>query len=118
MATLSPMEILHQLVLLLHFIGFAALFGGAFTQLKGPRRVNAAMVHGAWTQLVTGLLLVAFLEMGDGDVNHMKVGVKLLVLVGIVVLVLLNKKKEVLADGIFFGILGLTVLNAAIAVMW
>lgn len=115
------MEILHNIFLLLHFIGFAALFGGAFVQLKGPKRViNPAMWHGALTMLVSGLLLVLSLEMflAQGAVNHMKVGIKLLVLVAIFVLVLLNRKKESVTDGAFWGIFALTLLNAGIAVFW
>lgn len=113
------MDILQNLVLLLHFIGFAALFGGAFVQVKGPgRSINAAMFHGALTQLVTGLLLVMFLEMGDGEPNHMKIGIKTVVLVVILVLVLTNRKKETVPNGIFWGIFGLTLLNAGLAVFW
>ena len=113
------MDILHNIFLLLHFIGFAALFGGAFVQLKGAKKINAAMWHGALTMLISGLLLVTSLEIfGDGPVNHMKVGLKLLVLIVIFVLVLMNKKKEAVADGAFWGIFGLTLLNAAIAVFW
>lgn len=113
------MDILHNLVLLLHFVGFAALFGGAFMQLKGPARsVNPAMLHGAITQLVTGVLLVGFLEMGDRDVNHMKIGIKLAVLMVIFVLVLINRKKDNIPAGQFWGIFGLTLANAAIAVFW
>lgn len=113
------MEIVYNVFVLLHFVGFAALFGGAFTQLKGPKRVvNAAMFHGALTQLVTGIVLLGLQEMGDGPVNHMKLGIKFAVLVVIMVLVLLNRKKENVADGAFWAIFALTLANAAIAVFW
>lgn len=112
------MELIHDLLVLLHLVGFAALFGGAFVQLKGPARlVNAAMVHGALTQLVTGLLLVGLAEMGDGQVNHLKVGIKLAVLVVIALLVFTNRRKEALPDGQFWAILGLTLANTAVAVL-
>lgn len=113
------MEIVHNILVLLHFVGFAALFGGAFVQMKGSKRViNPAMFHGALTQLVTGLLLVGLAEMGDGDLNHMKIGVKSLVLIVIFVLVLMNRKKENAPAGAFWGIFALTLLNAGIAVFW
>lgn len=113
----SRMEILHNLVLLLHFVGFAALFGGAFVQIKGPERaINAAMFHGSLTQLITGLLLVVFLEFGDADVNHMKVGIKLLFLIVIMVLVFVQRKKETVPNGVFWGIFALTLVNAGVAV--
>lgn len=111
------MEFVHNLVLLLHFVGFAALFGGAFVQLKSaPRQVNAAMFHGMLTQLVTGLLLVGFLEMGDKPVNHIKVGIKLTVLIVLGILVFLNRKKDAVSNGVFWAIFGLTLADAAIAV--
>ena len=113
------MDIVRDLLLFLHFIGLAALFGGLFTQLKAsPRVVNAAMWHGALTQLVTGLLLVGLLEMDDADVNHAKVGVKLVVALVIAALIFVNRKKQSLPDGLFFGLLGLTALNIAVAVFW
>ncbi len=103
----------------LHLIGFAALFGGAFTQIKGPKRVvNAAMFHGAIVQLVTGLGLQLMLELGDGDVPHIKLGIKLVVLIAIGVLVLMNRRKPSVATGAFSAIFGLTLFNAAIAVFW
>lgn len=113
------MQFLYSLFLLLHLVGFAALFGGAFVQMKGPKRViNKAMLHGTITQLVTGLLLVGVMEMDGATVNHMKVGVKTLVLVAIFVMVLMNRKRDDIAPGAFFGIFGLTLANAALAVFW
>jgi cytochrome bd-type quinol oxidase subunit 2 len=114
------MDFLRDLLLFLHFIGLAALFGGAFVQLKtSPRVANAAMWHGALTQLVTGLLLVGVVEMGDlYDPNHVKVGVKLVVALVIAALIFVNRKKQALPDGLFFGLLGLTALNIAVAVFW
>ncbi len=113
------MDIVYTVFVFLHLIGFAALFGGAFTQLKGPKRVvNPAMLHGALTQLVTGVVLLGLQEMGDDPVNHMKLGIKFLVLVVIMVLVLLNRKKVSVPDGAFWGIFVLTLANVAIAVFW
>lgn len=119
LGSLRTMDVLYNVFVLLHFVGFAALFGGAFTQLKGPKRVvNAAMFHGALTQVVTGIVLLGLQEMGDGPVNHMKLGIKFLVLVVITVLVVMNRKKEHVADGPFWSIFALTLANAAIAVFW
>ena len=113
------MDIVHNLFVFLHLVGFAALFGGAFVQMKGPKRiVNPAMFHGALTQLVTGIVLVVIDEMGPEPVNHMKIGIKLLVLIVIMVLVILNRKKSRVPDGAFWAIFGLTLANAAIAVFW
>ncbi len=113
------MDFLRDLLLFLHFIGLAALFGGLFVQVKAhPRVVNNAMFHGILTQLVTGLLLVGVLEAGDHEVDNAKIGVKLLVALVIGALILVNRKKQALADGLYLGLLGLTVVNIAVAVFW
>jgi hypothetical protein len=113
------MEILRDILVFLHFIGLAALFGGLFVQLKAdPRVVNNAMLHGVLTQLVTGLLLVGVLEGLDEEVNNAKIGVKLVVALVIGVLVWVNRRKPSLPTGLFFGLLGLTALNIAVAVFW
>lgn len=113
------MDFLRDVLLFFHFIGLAALFGGLFVQVKAhPRVVNNAMFHGILTQLVTGLLLVGVLEAGDDEVDNAKIGVKLLVALVIGALVLVNRKKAALADGLYLGLLGLTVANIAVAVFW
>ncbi len=113
------MEILRDILLFLHFIGLAALFGGLFVQVRSdPRVINSAVIHGALTQLVTGLLLVGVLEGMDAEVNNAKIGVKLLVVLVILVLAFANRKKTAIPNGLFFGLLGLTVLNIGIAVFW
>ena len=113
------MDFLRDVLLFLHFIGLAALFGGAFVQIATrPRAVNNAMFHGILTQLVTGILLVGVLEAGDHHVDNAKIAVKLVVALVIGVLVWMNRKKESIPDGLYFGIFGLTALNIAVAVFW
>ncbi len=114
------MEILRDILLFLHFLGLASLFGGLFVQIKSdPRVVNNAMFHGILTQLVTGLLLVGVLEgMPDEDVNNPKIGVKLVVALVIAVLVFVNRKKPSIPNGLYFSLMGLTVLNVGVAVFW
>lgn len=108
-------EILTQIVLFLHFLGLASLLGGTLTQVSSANRsVNGAMLHGAFTQLATGLGLLALTL---ADANHIKVTVKLAVLVVILVILLLKRKAE-LATAPFFAVLALTVANVGIAVFW
>ena len=112
------MDFVHDLLLFLHFIGLAARFGGLFVQIKAdPRVVNNAMLHGILTQLVTGILLVGVLEADDADVDHAKIGVKLVVALVIGVLVWVNRRKT-LANGLYLGLMGLTALNIGVAVFW
>ena len=53
------MQLAYQILVLVHLIGFAALFGGFLIQLRSKEpEVNAAMLHGSLTLLITGLALV------------------------------------------------------------
>ena len=51
-------------------------------------------------------------------VNHAKVGVKFAIGLIILVLVMMNLKKPKISDSLFWAILGLTVINMAVAVLW
>ena len=120
-------EIVRNSLIVLHFIGFAAVFGGFMTQMKamaqGAAKIVPAMVHGAWTLLATGLLLVgvrewmAVMEWAP-ELNHMKIGIKSLVLIVLLTLILLNKKKDSVKAPIFGTIGLLAVLNVVLAVFW
>ncbi len=113
------MDILRQILLFLHILGFAALLGGLFVQASASeRRVNSAMRDGIGTAFLAGLGLVGVLEAGDTDVNHAKVAVKLVIGLVVLALVMANARKERIPNGLFFGILALSVLNVAVAVFW
>lgn len=113
------MEILRLVLLFVHILGFAALIGGLLVQAREPQKsVNAAMRDGAGTAFLAGLLLVGVLEAGDGDVNHVKIGVKFAVGLVILVLVMANIRKPSIPQGLYVGLLALSVLNVALAVFW
>jgi len=116
---LLSMDILYKSLVLLHFIGLAALFGGFFVQMKSTTKVvNPAMFHGALTQLVTGVVLVGLAETGAGDeeLNMTKISIKLLVVLVITVLVFMNRKKPFVSTRIWGTIGLLTLANMAVAV--
>lgn len=113
------MDTLRLILLFVHILGFAALIGGLLAQAKEPvKRVNGAMRDGAGTAFLAGLALVGVLEAGDGDVNHAKIGVKLVIGLVILVLVMMNLRKERIAQGLWLALLALSVLNVAVAVFW
>ncbi len=113
------MDLLRQLLLIVHILGFAALLGGLFVQLPdATRKVNSLMRDGSGTAFVAGLALVGVLEAGDADVNHVKVGVKLLVGFVVLGMVMANVRKERIPNGLFFAVLALTLANVAVAVLW
>ncbi|MFK0114800.1 hypothetical protein [Streptomyces sp. NPDC090994] len=116
------MDVLIHLFVGLHIIGIAALLGGFLTQMKamgeGTARFGPAMLHGALTMLVTGVILVGLNQADDQSVNNIKIGVKLAVLVVILGLVYVKRDEEKVEKGLF-GLVGvLTMVNVFIAVLW
>ncbi|NJC21452.1 hypothetical protein BJ994_000528 [Arthrobacter pigmenti] len=117
------MELLRNLLLVLHFVGLAAILGGVLAQIRSMRTggavVTPGILHGSWLQLVTGLGLVGVIEAGDlAEVDNLKIAVKLLVMVAVVVLAFLNRKKDA-GPSVILGVIGgLTLLNIVVAVFW
>lgn len=116
------MEILKNVVLAIHIIGVASLLGGALVQIpairQGTARIIPAIQHGAWTMLVTGVLLVGLQYPLGHEVNNAKIAVKLAVLVAILIITLVNRKRETLAGWVVPVLGGLTVANIVIATVW
>lgn len=113
------METLRLILLFVHILGFAALLGGLLVQLReNERRVNAVMRDGIGTAFLAGLGLVGVLEAGDADVDHAKIAVKGVVGLVVLALVMANVRKPSIGNALYFAILGLTVLNIAVAVFW
>lgn len=111
------MDLLHKLLLIVHLLGFAALFGGVFVQLRDPVKVvNASMLHGVLTQVVTGILLVGVMQGQDEPVDNGKVAVKLAVALVIAVLCWVNRAKPEIPAGLYYAIGLLTVANVVVAV--
>ena len=114
------MKVLQECLLVLHFVGIAALLGGFLTQMSAAtRRVVPAMLHGAATMLVTGLALYAVDKNGlHHEPPAAKMAVKLAVLVVIGALVWTQRSKAEIGKGVYFAIGGLTLANIVIAVFW
>jgi hypothetical protein len=112
-------DLVRDVLLFIHLVGFASLFGGAFVQIRDEVKVvNSAMLHGALIQVASGLLLVGVIESQDDPIDHTKVGVKLAVALVVAVLCWVNRRKESVPNGLFWGIALLTLVNAGIAVFW
>ena len=113
------MELLTHLVVVLHLLGLAAIIGSAVFVSRGV--TTPALVWGARAQILTGLLLVGLGEAGDDPVNHTKVGVKLLVALGVAACAEIAAARERRGEGnpnLVHAAGGLAVLNTAIAVLW
>lgn len=123
----ATIELIINFFVVLHFVGLASLLGGFLVQMKALRSSSAkilpAMVHGAWTMLITGLVLVGLHEWlgavtGDHEINNLKIAVKTIVVTAVLLLVWQNRKKDVVKTSIFGAIGGLTLLNVVLAVFW
>lgn len=113
------METLRLVLLLLHLLGFAALFGGLLVQARDSEKsVNAAMRDGIGTAFLAGLLLVGVLEAGADPVNHAKVAVKFAIGLVLLVLVMANMKKPTIPQGLWLGLVLLSIANVAVALFW
>jgi hypothetical protein len=113
------MEWLRLALLYLHLIGFALLLGGGIAQyISGTLRINAAMLWGAGAQIVTGLALASPIRDEGDEPNPVKLGVKLVIALMIFVMVFFSRKREAVNRGHFMAIVGLTLVNAAVAVFW
>ncbi|GIH10834.1 hypothetical protein Rhe02_89010 [Rhizocola hellebori] len=114
------MEALRLILRYIHLIGFALLLGGSIVQyLTGKLRINAAMLWGAIIQVLTGLALSAPLR-GDAakEPDPAKLAVKGVIALMIFVMVFFSRKREAVNKGHFLAIIGLTLVNAAVAVFW
>lgn len=116
------MEILRHGVLFVHLIGFAILFGGWFVEVVQRRfRVNQIMNLGLVVALVAGLALSAPWGLSY-DLNYIKIGVKLVVLLVIAALMGISsaraKKDRPLPAWTFWLIGALILVDAGLGVMW
>ncbi|WP_189114465.1 hypothetical protein [Pilimelia terevasa] len=113
------MDLLLHVLRYAHLVGFALLLGGAVAQLTAPPlRINRAMLWGAIVQVVTGLALAAPLRDEGDEPAPAKLAVKAVIAVLIFIMVFFSRKRDVVARGHFLAILGLTLLNAAVATFW
>ena len=84
---------------------------------KSPRKLNPGVMHAGLTALIAGVVMVGLHNSvkPDEELNHTKVGIKLLVLVVILALGYKNVKKPELPKNVWLTMTGLTVLNIVIA---
>ena len=117
------MEFVFDLVVVLHFVGLALLLGAFLVQVKDPNKtVTRWMWDGALTQLVTGVAMVGMISAGllgdeeKEELNHVKIGIKLAIVIVIAILAFIGKKKPAPQVGLWATIGLLTLANVVIAV--
>ncbi|MEV0369988.1 hypothetical protein AB0I10_09210 [Streptomyces sp. NPDC050636] len=116
------MDVVTNIFVGLHIIGIASLLGGFLTQMKAMSgdgaRFVPAMLHGALTMLVTGIVLVGLNQAEGHSLNNIKLGIKMAVLVVILALVYVKRDEEKVAKPVFGAVGLLTIANIFIAVLW
>ncbi|MFJ2550649.1 Fe-S protein [Microbacterium sp. NPDC087591] len=116
------METLRHIVLFVHLIGFAVLFGAwAVQAFGGKREFTRLMSVGMAIAAVAGLALAAPWGLSY-ELNYVKIGVKLVLLLVIGALLGIGtarQKRGAAVPPVMFWLVGiLTAANAAIAAIW
>jgi hypothetical protein len=116
------METLRHIVLFVHLIGFAVLFGAwAVQAFGGKREFTRLMSVGMAIAAVAGLALAAPWGISY-ELNYVKIGVKLVLLLVIGALLGIGtarQKRGAAVPPVMFWLVGiLTAANAAIAAIW
>ncbi|WP_153398521.1 hypothetical protein [Ornithinicoccus halotolerans] len=120
------MTLLYDVVVVLHLLGMAALVGGYLGVLVRRPPVPAPdllMVWGARLQVLTGLALVGVAEAAlDGDVDHARVAVKLVVAIVVAALAetgsARGRRGATVSPALLHGAGALAVVNVLVAVLW
>lgn len=112
------MNTLLHVVLVLHLLSWAVALGGTVVSIRA-RRMPPGALHAVLSAVLTGLLLVLIATLGlDREINDVKVGLKLVVALGVVFLLMLGSRRpERVTTGLLGGIASLISLNVALAVL-
>ncbi|MCH9667883.1 MAG: Fe-S protein [Actinomycetia bacterium] len=117
------MEILRSVVVLLHLVGFAVIFGPWVAEAAARRlRTTRVMDYGVLVTLLTGLALAAPWPAGI-ELNYPKIGVKLVILVILAGLLGMGNARQrrtgnAVPRWLFYAVGVLAFAAAAIAVLW
>jgi hypothetical protein len=112
---MSAINTVAYVIHLLSVIGILSLLLHQWN--KSPRKLNPGILHAALTALVAGVVMVGLHNSvkPDEEINHIKVGIKFIILLVILVLGYTNVKKQELSKNVWVAMLGLTVTNIVIA---
>ena len=114
----STRELIVHIFLVLHILGIAALLAGFFTSMKDMKtgmKVNAGVLHGAYTMLITGLVMVGATK--PAELNTLVISLKSIVITAIFFIAYTYRKKENTPKWAVPTIFLLTTLNIVFAVL-
>jgi uncharacterized membrane protein YadS len=115
------MKALFTVAYIVHMLAIAGILGLLLSQLKkSPRKLSPGILHSAATSLIAGIVMVGIYSSAkpDEELNHTKVGIKLIIVLVILVVSYINVKKDELKKNIWLTLLGLTLANVLIATLW
>jgi peptidoglycan/LPS O-acetylase OafA/YrhL len=112
---MSAINMIMYVIHLLSVIGILVLL--LLQWNKSPRTLNPGVLHAGLAALIAGVVMVGLHESvkPDEELNHTKVGIKLLVLIVILALGYKNVKKPELPKNVWLAMIGLTIFNIIIA---
>ena len=124
------MSALFSILLVLHFLGLAAVIGAFLVQVRRKGGFQTFWpITGLIVQLVTGLGMMGIIDAtSDGGANHAKLGVKLVIAAVALVLAFVARARQKRADAgtakakaalpFFHSAGALAIVNVLIAVLW
>jgi hypothetical protein len=112
------MSAINTVVYLIHILSVIGILTLLLLQWnKSPRKLNPGVLHAGLTALIAGAVMVGLHNSvkPDEELNHTKVGIKLVVLIVILALGYKNVKKPELSKNVWLTMIGLTIFNIVIA---
>jgi hypothetical protein len=114
----SSRELIIHIFLVIHILGIAALLAGFFTSMKDMKtgmKVNVGVLHGAYTMLITGLVMAGVSD--PAQLNTVVISLKSISLTAIFFIAYTYRKKEATPKWAVPVIFLLTTLNIVLAVV-
>ena len=116
------MELTRNILLILHLAGMAGIL---ISLLASRTKLSAGVTHSALLALVAGMALVGIrYPLVNADpvkwetIDHVKISIKLLIVLAILVIAYVNKKKSTLSPMVVPWLGGLAISNIIIAYVW
>lgn len=122
-ASLNAVEVLRHVIVLLHIIGFAVIFGSLVAEAAARRfQLTPVMDYGVVLSLVTGLALAAPWPAGV-VLNYPKIGTKLVILIALGAVLGIGRARQRRSGGeapraLFYAAGALVLTAAGLAVIW
>ncbi len=116
------MELTRNILLILHLAGMAGIL---ISLLASRTKLSAGVTHSALLSFITGLALVGIrYPLVDADpvkweaIDHVKISIKLVIVLAILVIAYVNKKKTTLSPMVLPWLGALAISNIIIAYVW